>query len=114
MRSILTATALVALFAALGLAESFSGRLIDASCAEQERAAAACTPTSSTTAFAVQVSAGKIYKLDADGNAKAAEALKNRADRQAEPNATQKSAIVARVNGTLEGNTIKVESIEVQ
>jgi len=114
MRRILTATACVALFAGLCLAETFTGKLIDASCAEQQQSATACTPNASTTAYAIEV-AGKMYKLDADGNAKAADALKNRADRAADPDAAAKSeGVKARVKGTLEGSTLKVDSIEVQ
>lgn len=114
MRSILTATACVALFAGLGLAETFTGRLVDASCAEQQQqSASACTPTASTTAYAIIVS-GKMYTLDDNGNAKAAEALKDRADRMSDPNATRKTAVIARVSGTLDGSTLKVEAIAVQ
>jgi len=114
MRSILTATACVALFAGLGLAETFTGRLIDASCAEGQRSASACAPTASTTSYAIVVS-GKMYALDDNGNAKAAAALKDRADRMADPNSTEKSgAVVAKVDGTLDGNTLKVDTIEVQ
>jgi hypothetical protein len=113
MRSILTATACMALFAGLGLAETFTGRLIDTSCVEGQRSASACAPTASTAAFAIVVS-GKMYALDDNGNAKAAAALKDRADRMADPNSTAKSAVIAKVDGTLDGNTLKVDTIEVQ
>jgi hypothetical protein len=114
MRRILTASACVALFAGLALAETFTGKLIDASCAQQQQSANSCIPNASTTAYAIDVS-GKVYQLDADGNAKAAEALKSRADRMAEPNGPAKTDQVrARVKGTLEGGTLKVDSIEVQ
>jgi hypothetical protein len=114
MRRILTASACVALFAGLALAETFTGKLIDASCAQQQQSANSCIPNASTTAYAIDVS-GKVYQLDADGNAKAAEALKSRADRMGDPNGTAKTDQVrARVKGTLEGGTLKVDSIEVQ
>ena len=110
MRSILIATACAVLFAAVCLAETFKGKLIDASCAEQQQSAGTCSPTPSTTAYAIDVS-GKVYRLDADGNMKAAEAVKSRAS---DPNAVAKSDIKATVKGTLDGATLKVESIEVQ
>jgi hypothetical protein len=113
MRSILIATASIAIFAGLCLAETFNGKLIDASCADQQQSAGSCAPTASTTAFAIDVS-GKVYRLDDDGNAKAMAALKDRADRMADPNATPKTDVRARIKGTLEGATLKVESIEVQ
>ena len=112
MRSILIATACAVLFAAVCLAETFKGKLIDASCAEQQ-AAGTCSPTPSTTSYAIDVS-GKVYRLDSDGNAKAAEAVKNRADRASDPSALAKTDIRATVKGTLDGSTLKVESIEVQ
>jgi hypothetical protein len=54
-----------------------------------------------------------VYKLDASGNVKAAEALKSRADRAADPNAP-KTPVMAKISGTLDGDTIKVEKVEVQ
>lgn len=114
MRSILTTTACVLLFAGLCLAETFNGKLIDASCANQQQTAtAACNPTSSTTAFALDVS-GKMYRLDDTGNAKAAEALKSQANRESNPDSAEKAAVTARVKGTLEGDIIKVETIQVR
>ena len=114
MRNILTTTACAALFACLCLAETFKGRLIDASCLDQQQSANSCNPTASTTAYAIAVS-GKFYRLDSDGNAKAADALKSHADRMADPNApTKMEGVIATVKGTLAGETLKVESIEVQ
>lgn len=112
MRRLLTIVAAVSFFSALALAESWSGKLIDATCMDQQKNVKACSPTATTTAFLVQVD-GKTYKLDDAGNAKATEALKNRADRQA-PNAPPSADISAKVTGTKEGDIIKVESLEVQ
>ena len=55
---------------------------------------------------------GKAVKLDAAGNTKAADALKNSADRSANPD--KKRPVTAKVTGSLSGNTIQVESIDVQ
>jgi hypothetical protein len=66
------------------------------------------------SAFAIQVS-GKTLKLDADGNKKATEALKesnNSADRAKDPNAPD-SQVMATFQGTLNGDEIKVDTIEV-
>lgn len=117
MRRILTMCAAVAVFTTLALAESWTGKLVDASCADQNKGdqqkMATCDATSSTTAFAL-VASGKIFKLDEAGNAKAAEALKSRADRSANPNTPTSTSITAKVTGTKEGDNLKVESIEVQ
>jgi len=107
-----TLAASVAFFATLALAETWSGKLIDATCMDQQKNVKACTPTSTSTAFLVHID-GKTYKLDDAGNAKAVEALKNRADRTA-PNAPVSTDISAKISGTLEGDTIKVEKLEVQ
>lgn len=117
MRRLLTLGVLAAAFSALALAESWSGTLIDSACAQSQKTAA-CTPTDSTTSYALRTSAGQTYKLDSQGNTKAAEALKTRADRSKEPNsmATAKNTPVsATVNGTMEGtDTIKVDSVSIQ
>ena len=111
MRRLVTIIGFVAVFAALALAENFSGKLMDASCDPQK--AEACQPSAATTAFAIE-HGGKLYKLDEAGNAKAVEAFKNRADRAADPNANGKAAVMAKITGTAEGDTIKVQTLEIQ
>jgi len=102
-------------FAAMGYAENWTGKLVDAACHDRSQQnpadskakseIAACEPTASTTSFAIQTADGKVYKLDASGNAKAATAMKgNPADKN--PTAT--------VSGTMEGQTVKVDSISVR
>ena len=120
---------LLAVFSALALADNWSGKLADATCAAQQKAAA-CNPTEATTAFVLTASDGKMYKLDEAGNKKAADAMKNRADRTKDPSpnapaapapngptpnaAAESAAVNASVTGTLEGEVIKVEAIQVQ
>jgi hypothetical protein len=115
MRRILTMCALVAAFSALALAETWTGRLVDAACYAEQKSAASCDPTSSTTMFALFAS-GHVYNLDDAGNAKAADAIKSRADRATDPNAATSSHITARITGTKddETNTLKVETLDVQ
>jgi len=100
--------------AALALAETWTGRLVDASCVDQQKAVTACDPTSSTTTFAIVVS-GQGYKFDEAGNTKAMDALKGRADRSTDPSKSPSPQIAAKVTGTKDGdNTFKVETIDVQ
>lgn len=114
MRRILTLCAFVAVFSALALAENFTGRLIDATCVDQQKSAASCDATSTTTMFALLVS-NKVYRFDDAGNAKAADAMKSRADRSADPMKLPSSQIMAKVVGTKDGSdTLTVESIDVQ
>ncbi len=113
MRKALRVTALLAFVGVIAYAESWTGKLVDASCADQQKNAA-CAPTASTASFAIQ-SAGKTLKLDAEGNKKAMEALKERntgANRAQNPNAP--TEVTATVSGTMSGDEIKVESIQVQ
>lgn len=112
MRRLFTIAASVALFSALALAESWTGKLIDATCMDQQKSMTACNPSSTTTSFLVAVD-GKTYRLDDAGNTKAMEALKNRADRTV-PNAPSSSTVSAKITGTKEGDTIKVDTIQVQ
>ena len=121
MRRLLSLFAVVAAFSTLALAESWTGKLVDATCYEQHQqqksdtaTATTCDPTSSTTMFAI-VSSGHAYKFDDAGNVKAAEALKSRADRSTNPNAPAGTEVTAKVSGTKgSDNTLKVDSIQVQ
>ncbi len=113
MQRILSLLAFAVVFSTLALAESWSGRLIDASCYSQQKKADGCDAMSTTTAFALEVS-GKVYKLDAAGNSKASTALKSRADRAADPNKPQSTQVMAKVDGTEKGGTIAVENVDVQ
>jgi len=115
MRTISKLGLALGMFAAIGYAENYTGKLIDASChdqsqknpadAKQNSDLASCAATASTTSFAIQTSDGKVYKLDASGNAKASTALKGNPDNK---NAT------ATVSGTMDGQTVKVDSISVK
>jgi len=114
MSKVFTLSAVLLFASALAFGETFTGGLVDANCAAQQ-ANAACTPTASTTSFALEVS-GKMLKLDADGNQKAADALKasnSNADRAKNPDAPD-TQVIAKVQGTLKGDQIKVDTIEVQ
>lgn len=114
MRTVYSACGILAVFAGLAMAENYTGKLLDASCYEQHKTAKSCDATSSTDQFLLDVS-GKVYKLDAAGNAKAADAIKNRADRSTEPSTKSAGAVNAKVSGEREGaDTIKVDSIDIQ
>ena len=119
-RSVMLFT-LLAGFSALALAESWQGRLVDATCYDQQKAAAydqqkaaaTCDPTSSTTMFAL-VASDKAYKLDGAGNSKAATALKSRADRSSDPATPASAQVMAKITGTKDGQNLKVDTIDLQ
>lgn len=114
MRKLATMFGLLTVFSVLALAESWQGRLIDSTCYEQQKSAAACDPTSTTTMFALFI-ANKPYQLDDAGNAKVIEAFKSRADRSSDPSKPASSQVMAKIVGTKEaGNILKVETVELQ
>ena len=74
MRRLLILITFTGLFAMFGLAESYAGKLIDASCLDKPNPTfATCQPSASTSTFALVDDSQKIYKLDDQGNTKAAE-----------------------------------------
>jgi hypothetical protein len=112
MRRFLSTAALFGVFSMAALAESYSGKLLDASCYDQQKKASACDATSATTSFALEAS-GTVYKLDNAGNTKASAALKNRADR-VDPSKPQSKDVMAKIEGSEKSGTIAVTSIDVQ
>lgn len=112
MYNMMRVFAVASTFAVLAFAETWSGTLVDASCSAEKPSSAECAPTSSTSNFALVVADGKTVKLDAGGNSKAADAFKNSADRAKNPD--KKTTTTATVTGTLSGDTIQVENIELK
>lgn len=112
MRQVLCITALFAAVSAAAFAEDWTGKLLDATCLDQQQQerTVACDATKATTAFALDV-AGKIYKFDIPGNAKAVAAMKYRPD-PTDPNASRE--IKAKVTGTEAAGMILVETVGLQ
>ena len=115
MKKTLYILALSAALSAMASAADWSGKLIDSTCNDQQQQtkAASCDATSATTSFAISAS-GKVYKLDAAGNSKAAMALKDRADRSADPAKPLSGSVTAKVTGTEKDGVIAAETVEVQ
>src|SRR5215510_10907378 len=101
MRKALTIFSFLAVSAGLALADTWQGKIVDVTCYDQAKgaAAAACNPTSTTTSFALVV-ANQALKLDAASNSKVAEALKSRADRSKDPTKAATTEVMAKVSGT--------------
>lgn len=113
MRMTLSLLMLSMSLSTLALADSWSGKLVDAVCYDKQQSTAGCDATSATKTFALDVS-GKVFKFDESSNAKAATALKNRADRAADPTKPQSTEIKAKVDGTESSGMIVAAAIEVQ
>jgi hypothetical protein len=119
MKTITKAVSVLFLGSVLCLAETWSGKVVDAACKDQAaapapagqsaqpagQAANACEPTASTVAFGIELQDGKVLRLDTAGNAKAAEAMKSN---------TGKSSLQATVTGSLDGQMVKVETIDIK
>jgi hypothetical protein len=115
MKKTLYMMALSAALSTVAFAGDWSGKLIDSTCndTKEQTKVASCDANSATTSFALDVG-GKIYKLDAMGNTKAATALKDRADRSADPAKPASGAVSAKVSGTEQNGVISVTTVEVQ
>lgn len=104
MRALAKAGILLGMAASFLFAESYSGKLIDANCRpDPSKKEASCAPTQTTTSFAVETSDGKIYRLDSSGNSKAMAAMKQN------PGSSN-----VTVSGSLDGQTLKVESLDLR
>ena len=102
---IATLGAVLALVSALSFGETFTGKLVDASCAAKAQKTSPtteCAPTAATKSFAIETADGRILKLDSTGNSKASAAMKD--------NLKPESQVT--VSGQLDGQTVKVDSID--
>ncbi len=100
------ALALVML-APLAAAESFSGTVVDVMCRGKDLASHTreCALTCSKSGYALVTADGKFLKFDEAGNARALSQLKK---------LTKEKDLKAKVSGSLDGEILKVESIEFQ
>jgi hypothetical protein len=93
--------------------QSFSGTLMDVSCAERTASASApsqaCTISASTTQFGLQMKDGKTVKFDDVGNMRAQEAFK--AHKKWSDAATANKPVRVKASGVLSGDKITVMSI---
>ena len=98
---------LLALFSSLAFAETWNGTLVDVMCKDQDLAShtTKCAVRCSKSGYGLVLADGKFVKFDEAGNAKALAALK----------ATSKEKdLKAKVTGALDGETVQVESVELQ
>jgi len=95
---------LLALFSSLAFAETWNGTLVDVMCKDQDLAShtTKCAVGCSKSGYGLVLADGKFVKFDEAGNAKALAALK----------ATSKEKdLKAKVTGSLDGETVQVESV---
>jgi hypothetical protein len=88
---------------------TFSGTLLDAEC-KADNPGATCPILPVSKFFGVQTPAGRFLKLDSKGNARVLVAL--RRVRRKTGDLERAGIIKASVTGTLDGDTIKVDALE--
>ncbi len=99
--------ALIAIFASVGFAETWNGTLVDVMCKNQDLAGhtTKCAISCSKSGYGLVLADGKFVKFDESGNAKALAALKA---------SKKEKDLKAKVSGTLDGETVQVESVELE
>ena len=98
---------LLLLFSAAAFAETWNGTLVDVMCKNKDLAGhtTKCAIGCAKSGFGLVLSDGKFVKFDETGNAKALAALK----------ATSKEKeLKAKVTGTLDGDMVQVQSVELE
>jgi len=97
------------LIACAGLAagETFSGTVVDVMCRGKDLAGHTkeCAITCSKSGYGLVTADGKFLKFDESGNARTLAALKK---------ATKEKDLKIKVTGTMVGDVIKVEAVELQ
>lgn len=103
--------------AAFSYAESWTGKLLDASCFDKQKTtektasetlARTCAPTTSTTDFMIQIADGKVYKVNTSGNSELAKDIRDgvlKKDSDGDVHAT--------ITGSLEGEIVRVDAIQI-
>jgi hypothetical protein len=99
--------AAVGLFSTLAFAETWTGTVVDVMCKGKDLASHTrqCALNCAKSGYGLVLPDGKFMKFDERGNAKTLAALKA---------STKEKDLKAKVTGELQGELIKVESIEIQ
>ena len=105
MKSIALSLVLLAAPAIAAAADSVSGTVVDVMCRGKDLASHTrqCAVTCAKSGFGVVTADGKFLKFDEAGNAKTLAALKT---------LTKEKDLKAKVTGTIDGDLIRVESVE--
>jgi len=105
-----TFSAGVMLGASLCLADSYTGKLVDADCLDRQSAGfpgqhGGCNPGRFTTRYAVATPDDRLVRFDSTGNARAAELMHD---------AAGGNPVNVTISGTPDGSVVRVDDIEVQ
>ena len=97
----------LALFSVAGLAETWTGTVVDVMCKGRDLASHTreCAVNCAKGGYGLVTADGKFLKFDETGNAKTLAALKA---------STKDKDLKAKVSGTVDGEVIQVESIAIE
>jgi hypothetical protein len=114
MRKLITTCAMFGALSGVALAETFSGTLLDANCLQRHHATRSCDAKPSTMAFVLD-SNGTRYRLDGRSNDAAHSAMRSRADKAWNPDATKAVPVQATITGHIRRNgKIRADVVGVQ
>src|SRR5438552_7956205 len=107
MKRFLLLSAGVSLLSIGAFADSWTGTLVDVMCKGKDLAghSTKCAVSCAKSGYGLVLSDGKFVKFDESGNAKALATLKS---------TSKEKDLKAKVSGSLDGDTVKVSSIELQ
>jgi hypothetical protein len=107
MKRIALITATAALLAGGAFAETWTGTLVDVMCKGKDLAGhtTKCAVSCAKSGYGLVLADGKFVKFDEAGNAKALAMLKS---------TTKEKDLKAKVNGSLDGDTVAVSSIALE
>jgi hypothetical protein len=107
MRRILLLSAAASLLSVGAFAETWNGTLVDVMCKGKDLSShtTKCAVSCAKSGYGLVLSDGKFVKFDESGNAKALAALKS---------TDKEKDLKAKVSGALDGDVVKVSSIELQ
>ena len=107
LKRFFVSAASAAIFSALAMAETWNGTIVDVMCKGRDLASHTrqCNLDCAKGGYGLVLSDGKFVKFNETGNAKALTVLKS---------AAKEKDLKAKVSGKLDGEIIRVESIEIQ
>lgn len=114
MRKLLTACAMFGALTGIGMAETWSGTLLDANCLHRHEGAKSCDAKPTTLTYVLDVN-GTRYRLDGRTNDAAKSAMESRADKASNPDATKAVPVHAQITGHLKKDgKIRADTVAVQ
>jgi hypothetical protein len=115
MRKLLTLCAVFAVFSSLALAQSFSGKLLDARCFDRHHSTKGCTARARTQRFVLAGDDGKIYRMTPGSNGGLYLAMQSRDDRGQRVFPPPPGPVFVRIKGTVsDSGRIRTQQVDMR